>query len=116
MLDLICYIGKTNMRTRSHGLCVTLATAVLAIVGCASSGVIPIGDGVYMISKHSATTFASGDGQQAEIYKEANAYCAKLGKELATVDTNATSGVVAFRAASAELHFRCVTSASKPAQ
>ena len=83
------------------------------LVGCASSGVIPVGDGVYMVSKHSATTFASGDSQKVAVYREATAYCTREGKTLATVDTAAQHGVIAYRAASAELHFRCVAKDSK---
>jgi hypothetical protein len=88
------------------------ATTAIAITACASSGVIPVGDGEYMISKHSATTFANGGSQKAEVYQEANAYCATQGKELTTIGVTAENGVAAYRAASAELHFRCVAKAS----
>jgi hypothetical protein len=88
------------------------AATAIAITACVSSGVIPIGDGEYMIAKHSATTFANGGSQKAEVYREANAYCVMQGKELTTTEVTAENGVAAYRAASAELHFRCVAKPS----
>jgi hypothetical protein len=96
------------MTHRRTILGLTTVVIFVAIAACASSGIIPIGDGVYSVTKHSATTLASGDSQKADVYREANAYCAKQGREIQTVEIKARNGVVAARAASAELHFRCV--------
>jgi uncharacterized protein YcfL len=80
----------------------------LALCGCTSSGVIPTGDDVYMISKNSAGCgFATADGALADVYKEANEYCDKQGKKLKTVDVEKKDGVPFVHCAEATLHFSC---------
>jgi len=82
---------------------------VVALSACASTGIIPTGDGVYMVSKESpGCGFASADDALAQVYKEANAYCSGQGKKLETVSVDNLHGIPFVRCAEADLHFRCV--------
>jgi hypothetical protein len=83
---------------------------MIGLSACASTGVVPIGQGVYMLTKKSAACgFASAEGTMSDLYKEAGAYCATKGLEIATVEAIPRDGVPLVRCASAELHFKCVT-------
>jgi hypothetical protein len=87
----------------------TVGALSLIAAGCASSGVVPIGDGVYLISKKSiGCGFASAESIKADLYKEANEFCAERKKEIHTVDVIANDGIPAVRCANAELHYTCV--------
>ncbi len=79
------------------------------LVGCASSGPIPIGQDTFMITKQSTTGFHSGASVKAEIYREANEYCLRVGKQLQPVSTGQIDGVPGRSFASAELSFRCLS-------
>jgi len=82
---------------------------IFILTGCSSTGVVPIGEGTFIISKKSAGCgFSSGEGTKIDLYKEANAYCEKKNKELTTVEAIARDGVPFVRCASAELKFKCV--------
>ena len=81
----------------------------LLLAGCASTGIVPIGQDTYMLTKKSpACGFASAEGTKADLYLEANAFCAERKKQIQTVEAIARDGVPFVRCASAELHFRCV--------
>lgn len=83
---------------------------ILALLsGCASTGVVPMDKGVYSISKQSAAgMFGTPDGVRADIYREANEFCAKSGKAVETVTDEKKSAVPFTRQGSASLTFRCV--------
>ncbi|MET3514323.1 hypothetical protein ABIC63_002095 [Pseudacidovorax sp. 1753] len=84
-----------------------LATAALAVAGCATkTGIVPIGDGLYMASNMDTMAWSSGV-IKAELYKEANEYCAKQGKSLKPVASRGDDATLAGRYASAEIQFRC---------
>lgn len=90
-----------------------LATAALitasGLVGCASTGVIPMGQDSYMIGKKDG---APGLGvsltNKAEVYREANEFCREKGLEVMTLEVITTPARPA-RLGSTELHFKCVT-------
>jgi len=83
--------------------------ALLVLYGCASTGVVPVGDGVYMISKQSAAgIFGTPAGVEADIYRQANAFCAARHQVLQTVDVQTQNAVPFAHEGSATLHFRCV--------
>lgn len=89
------------------------ATAVaalsLTLVGCASTGVVPADRGTYMISKQSAAgVFGTPDGVRADIYVEANEYCARTGNAVETVSIEAKPAIPFVRQGSALLYFKCV--------
>jgi hypothetical protein len=50
--------------------------ATVYLVGCASSGPVPIGKDTYMISKQSAGgAFVSSGSVKADVFREANQFC-----------------------------------------
>ena len=83
-----------------------LLMAVLA--GCASSGVIPAGPDTYIVSGQSATGFHSGASVTADLYREANAYCAGIKKQFLPISVNSRDGVPGRAFANSELQFRCL--------
>lgn len=86
-----------------------LAVASLAILaGCASSGVIPMDRGSFMITKRSAQ-FGIGMpvGTKTDVYKEANEYCSKQGMMVDTINLEMTPSMPA-SPGSVSLQFRCV--------
>jgi hypothetical protein len=81
---------------------------------CASSGVVPMGEGKYILSKKSAGCgFSSGEGTKVDLYKEAGEFCAERKKEVKAVDAVSRDGVPFVRCASAELQFQCVDPVAK---
>jgi hypothetical protein len=86
----------------------TIALAV-SLAGCTSSGVIPIGQDTFMISKQSSTGFHSAGSVKAEIYREGYAYCVSQGKEFQPISDRGVDGVVGVSYANAEIQFRCLS-------
>lgn len=88
---------------------VILLIATLCLGACVSGGPVSTGHGAYMLTKKSmGCGFTGGDGAKADLLREANAFCAKQGKEIETIDAAAKNGVPFVRCASAEVDFRCV--------
>lgn len=80
----------------------------LSVVGCASSGVVPLSAEKFMISKNTAK-FGGGISASAaaEVHQEAEAFCTKQSKKLEVVDQQLIPG----RAGSlgnVTLQFKCV--------
>lgn len=85
----------------------TLATGVL-LAGCASkTGIVPIGDGLYMSSMQDYSLNYHGGKVKAELYQEAMAFCAKQGKKSVPVSDTARDAAMYSNYASAEVKFRC---------
>ncbi len=82
--------------------------SVVLIAGCASSGVVPVGQDTFMISKQSSTGYHSAGSVKAEIFSEANSYCLGQGKSLQPVSDQGVDGVPGRSFANAELMFRCL--------
>lgn len=61
-----------------------------------------------MLSGHSWTGLDSGSSVKADIYREANAYCASLDKEFQPVHDRDVDGQVGRSFANAEVTFRCL--------
>ncbi len=58
------------------------------IAGCASnSGVVPIGQDTYMVSRQAATGFSGMGTLKADAFKEADAFCKSEGKVMQVVRT-----------------------------
>lgn len=89
------------------------ALFVALLAGCASSGVIPIGEGVMMLTKKGAGgVITPGTEVLADLYKEANSYCEQQKKQIQTVSSTSENAIPFVRFSSAELHFRCVSAAA----
>ena len=76
---------------------------------CASSsGVVPIGDDSFMISRSEKGFDTTGSTVKADAYKEANYFCQKMGKDLDVLNST-SKDMVPFRSdAQAEIQFTCV--------
>lgn len=81
----------------------------LALGGCGShSGVVPAGNGGYMISKQAATGFPGLGNLKAEALQEANAQCLSEGRELVVTNTSETQPPYAMgNYPRIEVEFRC---------
>lgn len=81
---------------------------MLALTGCASTGVVSMDNDTYMVGKRSAQIgFGPPVGAKADVYREANAFCAKQNKKVETIELKMTNSGFA-RPASVSLQFRCV--------
>lgn len=77
------------------------------LVSCSSTGVIPMDKGTYMIGKRSAQVgFGPPEGTKADVYNEANKFCAKENKSVKTIHLKMVDSGFA-RPGSVELTFRC---------
>lgn len=86
------------------------------IVGCMSSGVIPMDRGTYLITRRSAQIgIGMPVGAKADVYIEANEFCAKIGMEVDTLNLEMTPSMPA-APGSVSLQFRCVPPNSLPPQ
>lgn len=83
-------------------------SAGVVLTAYASSGIIPVGQDTFMVTKQSSTGFHSGASVKAEIFPEAAVYCSKIGKDLQPVSDRIVDGVPGRSFASAELTFRCL--------
>lgn len=89
------------------------ATVLGLLAGCASTGVVTVDQGTYMISKQSAAgMFGTPEGVKADIYREANEFCAARGQSVETVKAETKHAIPFTRQGSASLTFRCVTAKS----
>jgi hypothetical protein len=94
-------LGARSLKTAT---CLLL----LALTGCASTGVVPMDKGTYLIAKKSPQVgFGPPIGIKGEAYTEANEYCAKEGKLVETLKLDQTDSGFG-RAAAVSLEFRCI--------
>ena len=84
------------------------AIATLALAGCASpnTGIVQIADDTYMYGKQDWMGH-SGSVVKAELYKEANAFCASKGKKFTPINSTSQDAVVYQVSAGAEIQFTC---------
>ena len=79
----------------------------LLFFGCASTGVVPMDAGTYMIAQRSAQAgFGPPDGVKAKVYKEANDFCSQENKQVETIDLQVTNSGFG-RPGNVSLTFRC---------
>ena len=83
---------------------------LLLVTGCASnSGVIPIGQNTFMVSRQAATGFSGSGKLKGEAFQEASEYCTKIGKYLQVVSTEeAKPPYILGNFPKAEVQFRCL--------
>jgi hypothetical protein len=97
---------------KNTGMIIFLST----IVGCASTGVIPMDKDSYLIGKKDGTPgLGVSLSNKAEVYKEANDFCSAKGLEVETLNVITTPARPA-QLGSTELQFKCVPrgSTAKP--
>lgn len=82
----------------------------LFLIGCAANtGVVPIGQDTFMVSRQAATGFSGLGNLKAEAFREANQYCTNKGKSLQVVNTSETSPPYIFgNFPKAEIQFMCL--------
>lgn len=86
---------------------IILAIALI-ITGCASTGVVPIGQDTYFIGKKDGSTGLGVSYKvKAEVYKEANDFCRQKGLDVKTLEVITTPAKLA-QLGSTELKFKCV--------
>jgi hypothetical protein len=77
------------------------------LIGCSSTGVIPMDEGRYMIAQRSVQVgFGPPDAVKAEVYKEANEFCKQQGKTVKTENLQVTDSGFA-RPGNVSLEFSC---------
>jgi hypothetical protein len=78
------------------------------LVGCQSTGVIPMSQNSYFIGKKDGSPgIGISFTNKAEVYQEANEFCSKKGLEVKTLHETVIPAAPA-RLGSTELHFKCV--------
>lgn len=78
------------------------------LVGCGSTGIVKLEADRYMVAEKNAKVgFVSADDEKASVYRQANAFCSKLGKEVQTLDLQTIKSGFG-RQASASLEFKCI--------
>ena len=87
-----------------------IIAGVIFLAGCASnSGVLPIGQDTFMVSRQVATGFSGSGTLKAEAFQEASQYCAKLGKSLQVISTHeASPPYILGNFPKAEIQFMCL--------
>lgn len=86
-------------------------TAALLLAGCASTGVVQVGQNKYMIAD-SNSMYWEGGSVLKDIVKEGTEFCAKQGKQFELLDRKTEDHQSGFfgggqRKASAEIYFTC---------
>ena len=87
-----------------------LAITCVTLFGCASnSGVVPMGNNTYMVSRQAATGFSGMGTLKAEAMKEAYAQCQKTGKSVEVIETiDAKPPYIFGNFPKTEIRFKCV--------
>lgn len=84
-----------------------LLLASIFLVSCSSTGVVPMDGSTFMIAKRSAQVgFGPPDAVKADVYREANSFCANKGKEVETINLEVTNSALA-KPGNVSLTFRC---------
>ena len=82
---------------------------VAALLTACSTGIVQMEKDTYTVSeKAGGCGFATAGGQEADAYKEANAFCTARDQHVETISSTSRNGVPFAHCADAELKFRCV--------
>ena len=92
-----------------------LCILLFGLAGCAShTGVVPNGQGGYLIAKQAATGFPGLGNLKAEAMDEANQYCLKQAREfLLTKATETQPPYMLGNYPRAEIEFQCIAPGAK---
>ncbi|MHB8493653.1 MAG: hypothetical protein ACYC9Z_10085 [Casimicrobiaceae bacterium] len=87
----------------------TIIVTCVVLAGCATaSGVVPMGQHSFMISRQAATGFSGLGNMKPEILEEANQYCVNHKKALQVVRTNESAPpYILGNFPKVEVQFRC---------
>jgi len=87
-----------------------LTAVVFVLIGCASnSGIVPMGNDTYMVSRQAATGFTGMGTLKAEAMREAYQQCQKSGKSVEVVETiDAKPPYILGNFPKTEIRFKCV--------
>jgi len=99
--------AAVNRSTVLHVIIISLVTTLIS--GCTtSSGVVPTGQGIYMIARTQKGFRGSSSPVKAAALKEANKYCESRGKVMKVVKT-VQKDMKPFKSdAYAEVYFKCL--------
>jgi hypothetical protein len=99
---------RTRLLAAGQPLCIVSICTV--IYGCAAnSGVVPMGQGNFMVSRQAATGFSGSGNLKADAFREANQYCADQMKDLKAISAHeAEPPFLLGNFPKAEVQFTCV--------
>lgn len=81
--------------------------SIVLFTACSSTGVVPMDKGTYMIGKRSVQIgFGPPSGVKADVYKEANEFCAQKQKMVKTLNLEVTNSAFA-KPGHISLEFQC---------
>jgi hypothetical protein len=81
----------------------------LFLAGCATnSGIIPDGKDSYIVIVSGGHRFTSSSDLKIDAYRDANAYCKKLDKQIETISERSIQAGVLTNSSEAELKFKCI--------
>ena len=86
---------------------ILFTSLALLTSACASSSVVPMGRGIYVVADTGAWSWSSGAVIKAGLYQKADSFCRADGKELMPVGSAQNDGNFS-TFAHAELQFRCL--------
>ena len=90
-----------------------LTFSMLLIIGCSSTGIIPLDRDSYMIGKKDGMPgLGVSLSNKAEVYKEANEFCSGKNLEVETLRV-VTEPAKPAQLGYTELHFRCIQKGAK---
>jgi hypothetical protein len=87
---------------------VLVVAGALALTGCVSTiEPVSMGDGTYMIATNARGGFKSDAQLSADTIQAAHAYCRRMGKKEAVVQTATNSGTQGWTPQNAQVVFSC---------
>jgi len=101
--------GERILKTIGRAALVGLV-ALSVLGGCASTGVVPTGQDVFMLAKTGGAPGMSGAEVTADLYREANAFFTQKHRQMETIKVTEHDWRAFVRMASSKLEFRCVAS------
>ena len=85
---LVISMGRMNSK-------LILSILPAALAGCASSGVVPVRQDTFMVSKQSSTGFHASASVKIDIYREGPVYCENKGNKFQPVSDRRLDGIPA---------------------
>lgn len=87
---------------------VLVIVGALALAGCVSTiEPVSMGEGIYMIATNARGGFKSDAELSADTIRAAHAYCVRIGKKEAVVQSAANSGTQGLTPQNAQVTFKC---------